>query len=212
MVAACVSWVHINQGPAARVFRAAMPGTAYLDSPTMSATGFVLQWEGRNYFITNRHVCDKSLFGVLRASFSGWAPVYVTVEAESKSADLCLLSAPPAEIRPLLPAPRDDWNERHFVYGFALSNPAVLTEGYVSARTATGEIYTSIPTYPGNSGSPVMGPDGRVVGIAVQADIRSHYGYYIPLDRITRFLAGDQAAERRQLPGQLSPQPYPTTL
>lgn len=47
---------------------------------------------------------------------------------------------------------------------------------------------SSIPTYPGNSGSPIVDELGRVVGVIFAGSNRSGYGLAIPLDALNDFI------------------------
>jgi hypothetical protein len=55
--------------------------------------------------------------------------------------------------------------------------------------TAIDGYDTTIPIFPGNSGSPVMNSDGDVVGVAFAGDSRTNYGAIIPLDVLKSFLS-----------------------
>lgn len=41
--------------------------------------------------------------------------------------------------------------------------------------------YTTVPIYPGNSGSPVINKEGKVIGVMNSADTQSNQGMFIPL-------------------------------
>jgi S1-C subfamily serine protease len=48
---------------------------------------------------------------------------------------------------------------------------------------------TSIPIYPGNSGSPIFNARGEVVGVAFAADGRTAHGLIVPLDVVREFIS-----------------------
>lgn len=47
---------------------------------------------------------------------------------------------------------------------------------------------TTVPVYPGNSGSPILNKDGDVVGVVNSADTRTRYGAFIPLPYVKEFI------------------------
>jgi S1-C subfamily serine protease len=48
---------------------------------------------------------------------------------------------------------------------------------------------TNMPTYPGNSGSPVLNQDGKVIGVINSGDSRDNHGAYIPLPYVRNILS-----------------------
>lgn len=62
--------------------------------------------------------------------------------------------------------------------------------GVISACEKTEATNLSnIPTYPGNSGSPVLNTSGEVVGVINSADSRTNHGAFVPLPYVKDILA-----------------------
>jgi S1-C subfamily serine protease len=74
-------------------------------------------------------------------------------------------------------APNQVWKQAFTIFG-----PIMMCVEQVDTMD------TSIPIFPGNSGSPVFAADGEVVGIVYAADSRTNRGGYIPLDIVWDFL------------------------
>ncbi len=92
--------------------------------------------------------------------------------------DLAVVEVPGLEARPLALGPEQVRGDSVVVAGFPLNGPYVLSPGRVrDAITAVGEdiygeaevtrqVYSvNADVRPGNSGGPVLGPDGTVVGV-----------------------------------------------
>lgn len=58
-------------------------------------------------------------------------------------------------------------------------------------------IYMTAPTFPGNSGSPVLDGSGNVVAMAFAAQGTTSYGYAIPVDEIKDFLTRHLGEQNR---------------
>ncbi len=138
-----------------------------------SGSGFIIDPEG--HVVTNAHVVEGA--GLVRIYVEGQDdPVTARVLGVSECNDLAVLDLTGDEF------PYLTWQEEEvstgtdvYVAGFPLGDPEFsLTRGIISKARADGDSsWASIPyalehdaaIQPGNSGGPLLGTDGRVVGI-----------------------------------------------
>ncbi len=169
---------------------------------TVQGSGFVYDFNGAMYIITNNHV----VHGTARRSvtFSNGNGYSATINGTDPYADLAVLvvDAPAEEFKPI-----DIVLSSALRVGdpvIAIGNPyglvGSMTTGVVSAlgRTISEEeftggfavaniIQTSAPINPGNSGGPLLNYDGKVVGVttAIIADSQG-LGFAIPSNTILK--------------------------
>ena len=170
------------------------------------ASGFVVQYSGSYYVVTNFHVVN-SLVNTTVTFWNGDA-FRGNVVGLDAYADLGLVStqAPPQEYSPLEFAPSSSLRVGEPVV--AIGNPygyaGTITYGIVSQTgrtisydTGSGStgypiadaIQFSAPINPGNSGGPLLTGDGRVVGITTAGITGAEaLGFAIPSDTIMREL------------------------
>ncbi len=150
--------------------------------------------------LTNKHICQASSNatytitdysgGKYEAKFVRYAPY----------ADLCLIHTD-AVLRPVKLASEDATQFSHIVViGAPHGMFPNVTEGYIGGYYNVdlgGDTYTihvraqatSVPIYPGNSGSPVWNDDGKVVGIMFAGHgSAEHITMLIPVNEILSFL------------------------
>jgi len=164
-------------------------------------TGFVVLYGGQDYIITNYHVIDGLL--QMTVTFSDGNSYSGKVVGSDPYSDLAILSAnaPQSEFHPLQLGQSSTLQVGETVV--AIGNPYGLSNtitvgiighlgralqmdtlgGYAIPDT----IQFSAAVNPGNSGGPLIAPDGTVVGITSAAVSNSEgLGFAIPSDTIVR--------------------------
>ncbi|MBI3860184.1 MAG: trypsin-like peptidase domain-containing protein [Thaumarchaeota archaeon] len=177
--------------------------TSSSGNATILGSGFVTQFQGKEYVVTNYHVVhdvvDISVTFFDGNSFAG------SVLGTDAYVDLAVLNltAPSAELHPLTIAGSSGLRVGEPVV--AIGNPfglaGSMTFGIISqtgrtlTETAAGNfaiadvIQFSAPINPGNSGGPLLNANGSVVGITTAAVLSSQgVGFAIPSDVIEREL------------------------
>jgi hypothetical protein len=152
-----------QQGASAGPVRAATPGKPELDS---TGTGFYVSSDG--YIVTAGHVVKDCT--EMRS-----ANVSLKVVAADYQSDLAVLqaSAKPAAFLKLRGNRGPRQGEAVVAIGFPLAGllgtDQIVTSGIISALAGIGndrrDIHISAPVQPGNSGGPVVGEDGALVGV-----------------------------------------------
>jgi S1-C subfamily serine protease len=169
---------------------------------TVQGSGFVYNFTGRMFVVTNNHVVHgTSSTSVTFSNGNGYA---ARINGTDPYADLAVLtvSAPEMEFKPLQVISSSTLNVGDPVV--AIGNPyglvGSMTTGVISAlgRTITEEEYTggfaianiiqtSAPINPGNSGGPLLNFDGKVVGITTAIVEQSQgLGFAVPSNTILR--------------------------
>jgi serine protease Do len=135
-----------------------------------SGTGFLVSPDG--LLVTNHHVVAGSKQILAKAENGGLFPV-LRVVATDPANDLALLQLEAKDLPclTLAPAGSAEAGTRIAVIGSPLGLEGTLTEGIVSARRKLpGQkrevLQISAAISQGSSGSPVLDPQGRVVGVA----------------------------------------------
>jgi S1-C subfamily serine protease len=169
---------------------------------TVQGSGFVYNFSGIMYVVTNYHVIHGTTSRSV--TFSDGNGSAATIVGTDPYADLAVLSvnAPASEFKPLMVVGSSMLRVGDLV--MAIGNPyglvGSMTTGVVSAlnRTISEEEYTggfaianiiqtSAPINPGNSGGPLLNYDGKVVGIttAIVADSQG-LGFAVPSNTILK--------------------------
>jgi S1-C subfamily serine protease len=164
-------------------------------------TGFTVfnPYDHKKYILTNNHVCE----GLQEAD----GAIYIYSEGRLKkskvlykdpSLDLCLIyprhKSPPFYLHENNMRPD---HQNIFIMGYGADAPLTLTIGHRQYRTKIqldggdtefeAEITTAV-IYPGNSGSPVFDSNMEVIGVVFAGSTITHYGAFIPLDKVYLFL------------------------
>lgn len=153
-------------------------------------TGFVVRApSGKSYILTNAHVCQVALMVEADRRF----PMEI-IEVDANS-DLCLVEArgisPALEVATEEPDAHD--NVHIIGYGMLLGN--TLSEGHYVGRIQGPILRVESPAYvtavvlPGNSGSPVLNDEGKVVGVVyASSPAIANRALIVPIEDIKEFL------------------------
>jgi TonB family protein len=176
---------------AAEVFKMAVPSIVAIDclGPTKAkistATGFVVGESGR--ILTNFHVIRPCGAVTVRLS-NGDAYDSVLVVDTDERKDLALLRVKAVGLHPLALGDSNDTVVGQAIYSIGNPNGLqnTLQQGLVSAfRQVEGYriIQVSASINPGNSGSPILDDEGKVVAVAVAKIVGAeNLGFAIPID------------------------------
>jgi S1-C subfamily serine protease len=182
--------------------RTVQPGATAFQTSTGSeigvstGSGFVLDEDGR--IVTNAHIVSGVT--AVQVTFPNGQMVAAEVVGKDEETDLAVLRVPPErlDLRPL------EFSESTVQPGdrvVAVGNPtglqAIAGTGRISASdrrieapggyVIDGLLETDAVIEPATSGGPLLGPDGRVVGITSR--LGEDVGYAVPSDVATRVLA-----------------------
>jgi S1-C subfamily serine protease len=169
------------------VFRVRNTGCAVL------GTAFL----ARGSLFTNRHVAA----GATSLDLSTWAGEDFTasVVGHSGAFDLASMRARvPASVAPGSVVGTDPLvGDSVYVAGYPEGNQLTVSSGQVLATVPGSRVgmpgqilVVSDQVKPGNSGSPLLDPNGKVVGVVFAEEVKTHYGLVIPASSLGRFLAG----------------------
>ena len=180
---------------------------------SVSATAFQIKYNGSQYGLTNRHVCEgvayfrnyknmtkeeilEDLEDTGYLSLNGQA---VKILAIDRSHDLCLLESID-ELPAFDLASNYHIGEKITIVGHPRGTPLtirtdrIISKGYtifpwVSRSLLIPYLFTGTIAYPGNSGSPVINRYGNLIGVhfAGKRGIWTD-GYVVPLESIKQFL------------------------
>lgn len=140
-----------------------------LRSPLASCTGFEVRApSGKEYLLTAAHCSiledDKH---TIQVNTEYGTQIQARVIAIDTKSDLMLLEAAPG-LPALDVAKEDHYGERVRVLGHGFGLPLWEVSGYIIGDASIMdwvETICSVGAMPGHSGSPVVGPDGLVVGV-----------------------------------------------
>ncbi len=176
---------------------------SYVSYSQVEGSGFVTEYDGTPYIITNFHVVDGT--SNMTVTFSNGDAYPGTVIGSDVYADLAVVSvnAPASEFFPLTIVESSGLQVGQSVYAigapFGLSG--TFTSGLISQLGRTiqeattgdysisGIIQFTAPINPGNSGGPLLDSNGEVIGITTATISGSQgVGFAIPSQTIIREL------------------------
>lgn len=157
-----------------------------ISTPNEEATAWAVD---EHHLLTNNHVCmGESVF--IAEDVDG-KEIIATVEKTDPEHDLCLLKTR-ATLRPLkLSNKSQRIGQRVMTVGNNNGQWIVITEGFTGKQEEVLGIkcrLISNTTFPGASGSPVINGSGEVVGMVFACQSQSHFGYFIEVSVIKKFL------------------------
>ena len=194
-------------GPAAA---SSAPGRMELSPQEAAALAVRVDGRGGGYFdtgggvavtsrlvVTNRHLVDGR---VLFATACSTVDLGVRRVRRSATVDLAVLEVTGPDMRPVEVAAEDPEPATPVLMpGFPGGGPVVSVEGRVEdyLHTADGSAVLRFSPTPaiGQSGSPLLDAEGRLVGLAYAVDQVSGLGHAIPASELRRELTGMAAEE-----------------
>lgn len=159
-------------------------------------TGFHLEWKGKTYLITNKHMCDSGKrilkSNILKTTFGSHKILHTY-----KKHDLCLLSTKSnTGLRLAYFSP--EVLDKVTLIGHPRGLNLNIEEGRIINKSKVVCVMTqgcpvsfliSALSYPGNSGSPVVNIFGNVVGVLFAGSpTYPHHPLVVPYKSIKRFL------------------------
>jgi len=169
-----------GSGEVGRIYAAASPAVAAVQTGGGAGTGFLINGDGT--LVTNAHVVDGSSSVRVRFGEDG-APIQARVVGRDEGTDLAVLKVASGSVNGIRPL---GWGDSEKVgigdLAVAIGNPLGLertaTAGIVSGLERTIQapdgfqidkvIQTDAPINPGNSGGPLLDRRGQVIGVNSQ--------------------------------------------
>lgn len=198
---------HLSQDERVQAYKAAI---VVVEAGDRKGTGFNISEHG--LVVTNRHVIEGSRDVVV--GFGDGRVLHARVAAEDGEADLALL-VPDVEQDERFPTleldPAGTWSPDDEVY--YIGNPLFFRHlagrgtvlGWANAGKPFPVLLVEAPIHPGNSGSPVIAGDGRVIGVFYASteleldDRKVKAGLAIPAGHPFLAEAAGESADRQPL-------------
>lgn len=163
-------------------------------------SGFYVDVLGKGIAITNDHVCAefKEIDPGQYLEFFDHSQIHdFDVLKTDAEIDLCAIKFKPQPgLMPLPLAMEEHFQEEVMVLGYPAYNPLMPIFGY-TGDTLTDELhptqmntFVSAQIYPGNSGSPVVNMQGRVVGVISEGDSFTNRGRMVTYEHLKQFILG----------------------
>lgn len=161
------------------------------------ATGFYLKIYGKNFIVTNRHVCEIN--GKKEGDALIFGNAVETIIKIDTQHDLCLVTSHRTdglELAEETPARLEDI----YLIGFPRGIGKVIRKGHIIEeatidahwlKLVVPAYHISTIAYGGNSGSPVVNKYGEVIGVLFAGSPRYiTEGFMVPLPNLKDFLYG----------------------
>jgi len=151
-------------------------------------TGFNIAENG--LIITNKHVVDDMF--PITVSFPDGKIYNASITHIAPDLDLAFLKIEGDNLPFLSLAEPNRWkvDDHIYVIGNPLLHNQVANEGEVlDGSLKDGVLKLSAPIYKGNSGSPVINEDGKVIGVVYAISTRDQIGIAIPIEQVLEMLS-----------------------
>jgi serine protease Do len=173
---------------------------------------------GAPVIVTNDHVCNAEHNGFVTVRDDQRVAYTKRIVARNFIRDLCLIDGIEAPQLSLARSTSLYRFQDLYVMGHPLLGPTSPSQGYYIQRSLVpigfnakdgacpegavavdsffGKVcvlnmdlgMTTVPVYPGNSGSPIVNADGEVVGVINSGNPGNAYGGFVPLEYLRQFL------------------------
>lgn len=136
-----------------------------------SGSGFLLEMDGKTYLMTNEHVVRST--GTPRARLIDGTPLTLGAFSVATDRDLARFEVPGCNVRPFQISEKlPNTGDMVAVYGNSLGRGvATESKGFIQG-VGPNRLETNSEIVPGNSGSPLVATDGKVLGVAAFIDRR----------------------------------------
>lgn len=173
---------------------------------------------GKSVIVTNDHVCAVEHSGLVTLETTNGGKYLRRVLKRNSLRDLCLVEgirAPTLSLasespklydtvrvmghpllKPTAPSVGKYTKDGIVTIGFNTDEKGSCKDGAEKVESLFGAFclqqmelsYTTVPIYPGNSGSPVVNEEGEVIGVMNSADTITNQGMFIPLPYVKEML------------------------
>lgn len=141
-------------------------------------SGFLLEMDGKTYLMTNEHVVRST--GTPSARFLDGTPLCLGEFSVATDRDLARFEVVGCSVKPFeTTAPLPNTGDAVALYGNSLgAGVATESRGFIQG-VGPQRLETNCEIVPGNSGSPLVAADGKVLGVAAFVDRRGSGGWTV---------------------------------